>query len=346
MRARTYHDSDADLGVLTGRTVAVIGYGNQGCAQAQNLRDSGGRVVIGNRDDDCRDRAVRDGFEVLGIDEAARVGQIVLLLIPDEVQPGVVAGHVAPGLRAGDTVVVASGYNLAFGLLDLPGDIDVVMVAPRMIGAAVRDRYRRGVGYPCLVSVERDATGTALHTALAIARAIGATAGGAVASSAREEAALDLFTEQAIWPTVFAVLQASYEVLAAAGFSDDAILDEMYLSGEPAEVFARIAEMGLLDQLRVHSRTSQYGQLLHLERSAELVGTLRERFTEILRGEILSGRFAAQWSAVGADAESRIRALLDRAGTHPLIAAERTISAAPGSTGERVTPCRPVKDRA
>ncbi|GEL16921.1 NAD(P)-binding domain-containing protein [Pseudonocardia asaccharolytica] len=327
MRARTYHDSDADLDVLTGRTVAVVGYGNQGCAQAQNLRDSRVRVVVGNRDDDYRARAVHDGFEVLGIDQAARAGRIVLLLIPDEVQAGVVAEQIAPGLGAGDTLVVASGYNLAFGLLDLPADVDVVMVAPRMIGEAVRDRYLRGAGYPCLVSVERDVTGTALATALAVARGIGATAAGAIESSAREEAALDLFSEQAIWPTVFAVLQASYEVLADAGFSDEAILDEMYLSGEPAEVFARISEMGLLEQLRVHSRTSQYGQLLHLERSAELVGTLRDRFARILRGEILSGRFAAEWSAPGADTESRIRALLDRAGTHPLIAAERAVRA-------------------
>ncbi|GEL19946.1 NAD(P)-binding domain-containing protein [Pseudonocardia asaccharolytica] len=180
MRARTYYDSDTDLGVLAGRTVAVIGYGNQGCAQAQNLRDSGIRLIVGNRHDDYRERAVRDGFEVLDIDEAARAGQVVLLLIPDEVQPGVVAEQIAPGLGAGDTLVVASGYNLAFGLLELPDGIDVVMVAPRMIGEAVRDRYRHRIGYPCLVSVERDVTGTALATALAVARGIGATAAGAV----------------------------------------------------------------------------------------------------------------------------------------------------------------------
>lgn len=327
MRARIYRDADADLGVLAERVVAVIGYGNQGRAQAQNLRDSGVRVVVGNREDDYRDQAVEDGFEVLDIDQAVRAARVVLLLIPDEIQPDVVAAHIAPGLRPGDTVVVASGYNLTFGLLELADDVDVVMVAPRMIGEGVRDRYVRGIGYPCLVSAEHDRTGTALATALAVARGIGATAGGAVASSAREEAALDLFTEQAIWPAVFAVLQASYEVLARAGFSDDAILDEMYLSGEPAEVFARVARMGLLDQLRTHSRTSQYGQLSNLERSADLVETLRRRFTDVLEGDILSGSFAGDWSGSGTDPEARIRALRDRAAEHPLVAAERAVKA-------------------
>ncbi|MCE3550705.1 NAD(P)-binding domain-containing protein [Pseudonocardia sp. RS11V-5] len=327
MRARTYHDADADLGVLADRTGAVIGYGNQGAAQARNLRDSGIRVVVGNREDAYRDAAVQDGFEVDDIARAADTGQVLLLLIPDEVQSSVVAEQITPGLRAGDTLVVASGYNLAFGLLDLPEEIDVVMVAPRMIGEAVRNRYERRVGFPCLVSVERDVTGTALATALAVAKGIGATAAGAVASSAREEAALDLFSEQAIWPTVLAVLQVSYEVLADAGFSDDAILDEIYLSGEPAEVFARISRMGLLDQLRTHSRTSQYGQLSNLVRSGELAETLRRRFAEVLQGDILSGRFAGDWSAPGADTEARIRELLERAGSHPLIGAEHAVRA-------------------
>lgn len=339
MRARVFHDADADLGVLEDTTVAVIGYGNQGSAQAQNLRDSGVRVVVGNRADEYRDHARRDGFPVLEIADAVREGRIVLLLVPDEVQPDVVTELVTPQLSPGDTLVVASGYNLAFGLLPLPPEVDVVMVAPRMIGAAVRDRYLRREPYPCFVSVEQDATGHALATSLAVAKGIGATAGGAIMSSAREEAALDLFTEQAIWPAIFAVLQASYDVLVAAGFSDDAILEEMYLSGEPAEVFERIARLGLIEQLHTHSRTSQYGQLTNLVRSADLTANLRDRFTAVLADDILSGRFARDWSGMGADAEARLRKLRDEASAHPLVTAEKAVRSTPTSQeGSRTWP--------
>ena len=329
MRAHVYHDADADLGVLASRRVAVLGYGNQGAAQAQNLRDSGVPVLVGSREEPDAERARADGFEVVPIDQAARRADVVLLLLPDEVQPAVVAEQVAPGLAAGDALVVASGYNVAFGLLPLPDGVDVVMVAPRMVGAALRERFRRGEPYPCLVSVEVDASGGALGVALAVARGIGATAGGAVASSAREEAALDLFSEQAVWPAIFTVLRAAYEVLAEAGFSDDAILDEMYLSGEPAEVFAMEARQGLLEQLAGHSRTSQYGQLRGMLRPGPLEDALRDRFRAVLEGDILSGAFAREWSDPGADGEARIAALRDAATRLPLVTAERAVRAGP-----------------
>jgi ketol-acid reductoisomerase len=327
MRARRYSEADADLSGLLGRTVAVIGYGNQGSAQSQNLRDSGVGVVIGNRDDPYRQHAERAGFTVLAIPEAAERGQVVLLLIPDEVQPAVFSEQVGPALRAGDTLVVASGYNLTFGLLDVPAGVDVVMVAPRMIGEAVRSRYQRGEPYPSLVSAERDASGQALATALAVARGIGATAGGAVASSAREEAVLDLFSEQAIWPTVLAVMRAGYEVLSRAGFSDDAILDELYLSGEPAEVFARASQMGLLGQLVTHSRTSQFGQLSNLIEMGDMQQALAGRFRAVLDSDILSGAFAKHWSSHAQNADDVIARLRDQVAGHPLLAAERAVRA-------------------
>jgi ketol-acid reductoisomerase len=312
----------ADLAVLDGRTVAVIGYGNQGHAQAQNLRDSGVDVLVGNRDDDYAVRAVADGFEVRPIGEAAAAADVLLLLIPDEVQPEVFRREIAPGLQAGDALVVASGYCVTFGLLDLPPDADVVMVAPRMIGEGVRDHYTKGTGFPCLLSVEHDATGRAGSVARAVARGIGVTADGAVASSAREEAALDLFSEQAVWPTMLALLQATYEVLSEAGFHDAAIVDELYLSGEPAEIFDRVARLGLLGQLSTHSRTSQYGQLRGLARSADLVRTLKQRFVTVLEDDILSGAFAREWSQHDADGEAAIAALRELAAAHPLVQAE------------------------
>lgn len=322
MRVRVYTEDDADPAAVDGRTVAVLGYGNQGAAQAQNMRDSGvAGLLVGNRDDDYLPCAQEDGFAVHPLADAAAAGDVVLLLIPDEAQPQVFAEQVAPGLASGDTLVVASGYNVAFGLLDVPSEVDIVMVAPRMIGAAVRSRFVEGRGFPCFVSVERDASGHALGTALGVAHAIGGTRAGAIASSAREESALDLFSEQAIWPAILSVLRTSYEVLHEAGFSDEAVLYEMYLSGEPAEVFAHVARQGLLGQLTLHSQTSQYGQLRGLDRldTAELTA----RFTAVLRDDILSGRFAREWSA--ADAERRLGALRARAATHPLSRAERAV---------------------
>jgi ketol-acid reductoisomerase len=305
MSAKIYYDKDADLSIVQSKRLAFIGYGNQGAAQSKNLRDSGvAEMVIGNREDVYKKAAINDGFRVVSIPEAAAWGDVVFLLIPDEEQPQVFREQIAPHLRQGSTLVVASGYNVAFKLFDQPGAIDIVMVAPRMIGAGVRERYLRGEPYPCFISVEQDASGNALRLALSIARGIGATRGGAIQSSAREEAALDLFGEQAIWPVIMATFRAAYDVLHAAGFSDEAILYEMYLSGEPAEVFERIAEQGLFKQLTLHSHTSQYGQLRAL--LGDNGSWLYERFKRVLEDDILSGKFAQEWSDVQAKGLERL----------------------------------------
>jgi len=323
MSTPIYYDSDADLSIVQNKRLAFIGYGNQGAAQAKNLRDSGVReIVIGNRDDAYKDAASADGFHVVSIAEAASWGDVVFLLMPDEYQPQLFSEHIAPHMRQGTALVIASGYNIAFDLLPLPGNIDVVMVAPRMIGAGVRERYRRGEPYPCFISIERDVTGEALPLALSIARGIGATRGGAIQSSAREEAALDLFSEQAVWPTIIVAFQQAYEVLHQAGFSDEAILYEMYLSKEPAEVFERMAEQGLFGQLTLHSHTSQYGQL---RAAAADNGTwLRDRFKHVL-DDILSGSFAREWSDVQAKGEERLEQMRAEALTSAFAQAEKRV---------------------
>jgi ketol-acid reductoisomerase len=314
----------ADLAALSGRTVAVLGYGNQGAAQAANLRDSGFAPIVGNRDDEYAPPAQEEGFDLRPIAEAAAAADIALLLVPDEVQPDLVRDEIAPGLRAGDTLVVASGYNWHFGLLEVPDGVDVVMVAPRMIGAAVRDRYVDRHGFPCFVSVERDATGRAWETTLAVARAIGGTLGGAIVSSAREEAALDLFSEQAIWPAVMDVLRTAHRVAVGAGFTEEAVLNELYLSAEPAEVFAHIARDGLFGQLGLHSRTSQYGQLRSLAALDEH-GELASRFSRVLHDDILSGAFAREWSRP--EAGERLDALRREAAATPIAVAESEVRA-------------------
>jgi ketol-acid reductoisomerase len=312
MSAKIYYDKEADLSIIQSKRLAFIGYGNQGAAQSKNLRDSGVQeIVIGNRNDEYKKAAIADGFRVISIPEATAWGDVVFLLIPDEEQPQVFSDQIAPHLKPGSTLVIASGYNVAFNLFNLPDAIDVVMVAPRMIGAGVRERYLRAEPYPCFVSVEQDVSGHALSFALSIARGIGATRGGAIASSAQEEAALDLFSEQAIWPVIMAAFRTAYEVLHQAGFSDEAILYEMYLSKEPAEVFERIADQGLFKQLTLHSHTSQYGQLRNL--LADDGSWLYERFKRVLEDDILSGRFADEWSDVQAKGLGRLEVLRNQA---------------------------------
>jgi ketol-acid reductoisomerase len=324
MGATVFRDQNAKPTVLRDRRVAFLGYGNQGAAQAQNLRDSGvSNIRVGNRDDPYAEQARADGFEVTSLADAAAWGDVVFLLIPDEIQPGVFDTEVSEGLRPGDCLVVSSGYNLAFQLLDLPAGIDITMVAPRMVGASVRSRYLQGQPFPCFVSVEQDASGQALQIALAIAQGIGATRGGAIASSAREEAAIDLMAEQAIWPTILTTLRVAYEVLSRAGFSDEAILYDLYLSKEPAEIFEHAAEEGLFEQLPLHSSTSQFGQMRGL--LADDGRWLTERFEQVLHDDILSGRFAREWATVmarGADELERLRQQVRRL---PLAIAERRV---------------------
>lgn len=328
--AQIHHDDAAaigELGALSGRTVAVVGFGNQGAAQAANLRDSGVTPLVGNRDDGYAAAATEEGFAPRPIAEVAFEADVSLLLVPDEVQPGLVRDEIAPGLHPGDTLVVASGYNWHFGLLEVPDGVDVVMVAPRMIGAAVRDRYVSRAGFPCFVSVERDATGRAWDTTLAIARGIGGTLGGAIVSSAREEAALDLFSEQAVWPAVLAVLRTAHAVAVDAGFTEEAVLSELYLSGEPAEVFDHVARDGLFGQLGLHSRTSQYGQLRALAALDD--AAQRDRFTAVLHDDILSGAFAREWSRP--EAGERLDALRRAADASPIAAAEAAVRERLGS---------------
>jgi ketol-acid reductoisomerase len=324
MSTPVYYDTDANLSIVQQKRLAFIGYGNQGAAQAQNLRDSGvQQICIGNRDDSYKQAALADGFRVVSIAEATAWGDVVFLLIPDEEQPQVFNAQIAANLQPGATVVVASGYNVAFNLLHISHTVDVIMVAPRMIGAGVRERFVRKDPYPCFISVERDQSGNALSLALSIARGIGATRGGAVQSSAREEAALDLFSEQAVWPVIFAAFQAAYDVLHVAGFSDEAILYEMYLSKEPAEVFERMADQGLFGQLTLHSHTSQYGQLRNL--AADDGASIRKRFQQVLQDDILSGRFAHEWSDVQAKGQERLEQLRADALQSPIAQAEARV---------------------
>ncbi|TFK77132.1 IlvN-domain-containing protein [Pluteus cervinus] len=305
MSTKIYYDSDADLGVLYNKKIVFLGFGNQGAAQAQNLRDSGipnEQILIANRIDSYAEDAKAKGFIVEhDFEEAAKVADVLFLLVPDQVQPRLFNERVAPHLKSTVAIIVASGYNVFYKLLNFVPQQDVLMVAPRMIGSSVRSLFVNKKGFPCFVSVEQDGTGTGLSVALAIARVIGGTIGGAIASSAREETAMDLFAEQALWPNIITLFREAFSVLKEAGCSDEALCYEMWMSKEPAEIFERAADDGFIRQLKLHSTVSQYGQLrgaLSLDGVA-----VRAHFKDILYNQVLNGKFCKEFSKIEDDLE-------------------------------------------
>jgi ketol-acid reductoisomerase len=291
-----YHDDDASLDAIRGETIAILGYGNQGSAQARNLRDAGLPVIVGNIDDAYRNAAVADGFEVVPMAVASKRADALFLLVPDEIMPDIYARDVAPHLSAGKLLNFAHGYNIAFNLIVPPPSIDVVMIAPRMIGAGVRDSYVSGQGFPSFVGVHQDATGKAKARMLALAKAMGSTRAGCLEMTMHDEATLDLFTEQAFGPAFGRVMMTAIDTLVEAGYPPEAVLMELYLSGELAYSFLKIRELGMLKQHELHSHTSQYGTITRSVRYSDLDPTLRQKMRESLE-EIRSGAFAKEWSS-------------------------------------------------
>lgn len=322
--ARIYHDSEADLGVLKSRRVGSIGFGNQGRAQSHNLRDSGVPIRIGNIDDEYRERAIEDGFDVVSIPEIAEQSDVLLMLIPDEVQPEVYERDVAPHLKPGDALCFASGYNIFYRCITPPEEVDTILVAPRMIGRAVRSLYEQQEGYPCLVGFENDASGDALRIALAIARGIGATRLGAFHSSFREEALIDLFAEQMLWAGINRLALTYFEKLVEHGCDPEIVATELHLSGEFLEIARAMITEGFFNQLRLHSHTSQYGQLSRGDRMVP--PALQEEIAQIM-GEIESGAFAKEWAQEQADELPTLRKLWEQAVDHPLSHAEARLEA-------------------
>jgi ketol-acid reductoisomerase len=316
---RVLGEKDADLGPLLGRKVAIVGYGNQGRAQALNLRDSGIEVLIGSVRDESAEAAEKDGFDVRSIADASRRSDAIALLVPDETQTKVFRESVQPALRSGSTLVFAHGYNIHFRRIVPPGNVDVILVAPRMIGIHVRASFEHGRGAPAYIAVAQDASGNARATALAWAKGIGATRAGVLETTFAEETELDLFAEQATWPIIVRDLLLSYEVLVEAGFPPEMVALELYGSGEASEIFRQMAQRGLFQQMRLHSQTSQYGTLSRGSRM--LPDEAKARFRQALE-EIRSGAFAREWSEEQENGYPKFEELRKRASEHPLNEAE------------------------
>jgi ketol-acid reductoisomerase len=299
--AQIYREADGELGRLRGRRLAVVGYGNQGRSWALNLRDSGADVTVCVRADETREQARSDGFRPAEVAEA-NAADILCVLVPDDVIPSL---GLAP--RESALTVVASGYTLAFGRFDPPGDVG--MVAPRMLGPEVRRCYEEGVGFISAVGVHRDVSGEALARTLAVARGIGGLAQGALALTPKQEAVLDLAVEQVLSPALTHVNQTFVATMLAQGIPLEAVMTELVLSGEVERSYRLLREVGYTGQFGFHSPTSQYGQLSRrgAYEHIDLATTMKR-----LADDIASGRFADEWDAESRAGHPRLRELRER----------------------------------
>lgn len=230
---------------------------------------------------------------------AASQADILFLLIPDQFQPALFNDKLAPSLKSDVCIVVASGYNVFYKKLTIPPSADVVMLAPRMIGTSVRSLFEKDKGFPCFISSEQNGTGNADATCLSLALGIGALKTGAIQSSCREETLIDLFAEQALFPTVIKVWETAYSTLKKLGASDEALCYELWMSKEAAEIFEKMADDGFVKQLVHHSSVSQYGQLKGSLEYDETIGeSIRKEFERVAEKRVLNGAFEKDFEAM------------------------------------------------
>lgn len=320
---KIYTDDDASLEPLEDKTVAILGYGNQGRAQALNLRDSGLKVVVGNRQDSYWEQAVADGFDPMTIADAAAISDYLFILTTDESQPLIWEDQIASGITAGNTLVWASGYNVGYGLISPPSDVDVVMVAPRMTGNFVRNLFENGRGAVAQVAVHHDASGEAWDRMMAVAKGIGATRAGVFESSFREEAELDLFAEQVVWAGIVAWFEECFKLGVEHGFSPELMVLELYGSGEAAEILGMMARNGFYRQMTYHSTTSQYGTLSRAPRL--LNDDVRARMRQSLVEDIQGGAFTEEWRREQASGSGTLDDLKEQALQNAMSKAEKEV---------------------
>jgi ketol-acid reductoisomerase len=287
-----FYDDDADLELLSGRTVAVIGYGSQGHAHALNLRDSGVSVVVGLRPSSASVAEAREqGLEVLSPAEAAAKGDLVMILAPDEHQAKLYREEIAPGLQPGNALLFAHGFAIHFGQVPLPEGVDVLMCAPKGPGHLVRRTYAEGAGTPGLVAVAQDASGTAMATALAYAKGIGCTRAGVIETTFAEETETDLFGEQVVLcGGLTELVRAGFDTLVEAGYNPDLAYFECL--HELKLIVDLMYEKGISGMRYSISNTAEYGDLTRGRRI--ITDETRAEMRKILY-EIQSGQFAKEF---------------------------------------------------
>ena len=321
--ARIYYDEDADLGVLEGRTIGVIGYGSQGHAHALNLRDSGLRVAVGlYPGSPSWERAQAAGLEVGSVEDVARESDVVMMLVPDQVQRRVYEDHVAPHI-GGKTLMFAHGFNVHFHQIDPPSDVDVSMIAPKGPGHLVRREYEQGVGVPALVAVHRDASESALQVALAYGKGIGSSRAGILQTTFLEETETDLFGEQVILcGGLTSLIKAAYETLVEAGYQPESAYFETF---HEVKLIVDLLYEGGMEYMRYSvSDTAEYGDYTRGPRVID--AGVKERMRAILE-EIRSGQFASEWIAENQAGRARFLALRRREAAHPVEEVGREVRA-------------------
>lgn len=289
--AKLYYDKDADLDILRGRKIAVIGYGNQGSAQALNMRDSGLDVVIGSIKGSSWNNAEKDGFDVMPIATAAKKADIIHILIPDEIQADVYNREIKPNLEEGNSLMFSHGFNIRFRCIIPPKNVDVIMVAPKGPGILVRQTYLDGFGTPALIAVEQDYTGDAKKTVLAMAKALGATKAGVLETTFREETETDLFGEQVdLCGGSTELIKASFETLVKAGYQPELAYFETL---HELKLITDLIQKGGLEYMWLCvSNTAEYGGRTRGKRIID--NNVRKNMKVILK-EIRSGKFAKEW---------------------------------------------------
>jgi ketol-acid reductoisomerase len=290
--ARMYYDEDANLDLLMGKTVAIIGFGSQGHAHALNLKDSGVNVIVGLYEGSKSiAKAEAAGLTVKSVTEAAQAADLIMILLPDEVQKTVYKQEIEPHLNAGKVLAFAHGFNIHFGQIVPPAGVDVIMVAPKGPGHLVRRTYEQGEGVPCLFAVFQDETGQGRDRAMAYAKGIGGTRAGILETSFREETETDLFGEQAVLcGGLSALIKTGFETLVAAGYQPELAYFECL--HEVKLIVDLIVEGGLANMRNSISNTAEYGDYT---RGSRIVNEeTREEMKKIL-SEIQSGEFAKEF---------------------------------------------------
>jgi ketol-acid reductoisomerase len=290
--AKLYYDQDADLGLIKGKTIGVIGYGSQGHAQAQNLRDSGLSVIVAELPDTPNYKlAVDSGFTPVSAAEAAKTADIIVVLVPDQIQPLVYKRDIEPNLTKGKTLLFSHGFNIHFSQIVPPTYIDVIMAAPKGPGHLVRRMYEEGKGVPALVAVQQNASGKARETALAYAKGIGATRAGVLETTFQEETETDLFGEQVVLcGGTTELIRAGFETLVNAGYQPEVAYFECL--HELKLIVDLIYEGGISGMRYSISDTAEYGDLAVGKRIVN--EQTREEMKRVL-AEIQSGDFAKEW---------------------------------------------------
>ncbi len=315
MAAQMYYADDADRAFVEDRKVAVLGYGSQGHAHALNLKDSGVDVRVGLREGSpSAAKAREEGLRVLGMSEASEESDIVMLLLPDTLQPDVYEEHVAPNQKDGEALMFAHGFNIRFRSIVPPQGIDVMMVAPKGPGHLLRRTFVEGGGVPCLIAVEQDATGNAREIALAYSDAIGGTQAGVIETTFAEECETDLFGEQVVLcGGLTSITQAAFEILVEAGYAPEVAYFECL--HELKLIVDLMYEEGIAGMRYSISDTAEYGDLT---RGPRLVDEHVKATMKQILAEVQDGTFASEWIAESRGGRERFLALAEAGRHHPI----------------------------